>query len=54
MIRKFLILSFFILFSQNISAYVYEFNSDGLSISLKFDDNATNAHTDQNNLNYHK
>ena len=38
MIRKFFIISFFILFSQSIFAYDYEYKSDDISISLKFDD----------------
>jgi hypothetical protein len=38
MIRKLVIISFFILFSQNISAYNYVYNSDDISISLKFDE----------------
>ena len=38
MIKNFFILSFFILFSKNILAYDYKYNSDGLSISLKFDE----------------
>ena len=38
MIRKFFIISFFILFFQNIFAYDYEYKSDDISISLKFDD----------------
>ena len=37
MIRKIFILLFFIFFSQNILAYIYEYNSDELSINLKFD-----------------
>ena len=38
MIRKLITISFFILFSQNISAYDYEYNSDDISINLKFDE----------------
>ena len=38
MIRKFFILSFFVFFSKSILAYDYEYNSDELSISLKFDE----------------
>ena len=38
MIKKLFIYSFFILFYQNIFAYNYEYKSDDLSISLKFDD----------------
>ena len=42
MIRKIFIISLFILLSQNILAYDYEFNSDELFISLKFDDSKIN------------
>ena len=38
MIRKFFIISFFILLVQNIFAYDYEYESDDISISLKFND----------------
>ena len=38
MIRKLLIISFFILFYQSIFAYDYEYKSDDVSISLKFDE----------------
>ena len=38
MIRKLFILSFFIIFSRSIFAYDYEFKSDDVSISLKFED----------------
>jgi len=38
MIKKIFILSFFIFFSKSISAYNYEYKSDDLSISLKFDE----------------
>ena len=38
MIRKLFIFSFFILFSQSIFAYQYEYKSDDLSINLKFED----------------
>ena len=37
MIRKFFII-FFFFFSQNIFAYDYEYKSDDVSISLKFDE----------------
>ena len=37
MIRKLFIMSLLILFSQNIFAYDYEYISDNLSLSLKFD-----------------
>ena len=37
MIRKLFILSFLILFSQSIFAYDYEYKSDDILISLKFD-----------------
>ena len=38
MIKKIFILSFFIIFSRSIFAYDYEFKSDDVSISLKFED----------------
>jgi hypothetical protein len=38
MIRKLITISFFILFSQSIFAYDYEYNSDDISINLKFDE----------------
>ena len=38
MIKKFFIISFFIFFSQSIFAYDYEYKSDDVSISLKFDE----------------
>ena len=38
MIRKFLLYFFYFLFSQSIFAYDYEYKSDDISISLKFDD----------------
>ena len=38
MIRKLVNISFFILFSQSIFAYDYEYNSDDISINLKFDE----------------
>ena len=38
MIRKLFIISFFILFYQSIFAYDYEYKSDDVSISLKFDE----------------
>ena len=39
MIKKLFIIFFFILFSQSIFAYDYEYKSDDVSISLKFDEN---------------
>ena len=38
MIRKIFLMTFFILFSQKIFAYDYEYKSDELSIKLNFDD----------------
>ena len=38
MIKKIFIVFFFIFFSQSILAYDYEYNSDEVSISLKFDE----------------
>ena len=38
MIRKFFIISLLILFSKNIFAYGYEYKSDDLSLSLKFNE----------------
>jgi len=38
MIRKFFIISFFTLFSQNIFAYDFEYKLNDVSISLKFDE----------------
>ena len=37
MIKKFIIVFFFTLFSQSILAYDYEYNSDEISLKLKFD-----------------
>ena len=42
MIRKLSIVFFLIFFSQSISAYDYAYNSDELSISLKFDNSKVN------------
>ena len=49
MIRKIFIICFIILFSQNILAYDYEYNSDELSIYLKFDERQISS-KDFNNL----
>ena len=38
MVRKIFILFFFILFSQNSLAYDYEYNSDEVSVNLKFNE----------------
>ncbi|MFL2513899.1 MAG: hypothetical protein ACJ0RK_00945 [Alphaproteobacteria bacterium] len=38
MIKKLFLISFFILFSDGLFAYNYEYKSDDVSISLKFDE----------------
>jgi len=38
MIKKLFFISFFIFFSHSIFAYNYEYKSDDVSISLKFDE----------------